>query len=174
MVRQSSFDARMPKINRMIESVLDKANNFIVGKISIGWTLFISNGLRLLQLSLSKPYIVPVLTEFETCLVWAAPSFNDMVCGLRERDLVRQTLGRYVPEKVSEKLLQEDGVLETEEARATVLFADIKGFTTMTEKLRSWRDYISAQRLFQRYGGNYWALRRGCDSISRRCNFSNI
>ena len=69
--------------------------------------------------------------------MWAAPSFNDMVCGLRERDLVRQTLGRYVPEKVSETLLQEDGVLETEEARATVLFADIKGFTTMTEKLRS-------------------------------------
>ena len=67
--------------------------------------------------------------------MWAAPSFNDMVCGLRERDLVRQTLGRYVPEKVSETLLQEDGVLETEEARATVLFADIKGFTTMTESL---------------------------------------
>ena len=91
----------------------------------------------MLQLSLLKPYVVAVLTEFETCLVWAIPSFNDMVCGLRERDLVRQTLGRYVPGKVAETLLQEDGVLETEEARATVLFADIKGFTTMTEKLRS-------------------------------------
>ena len=65
----------------------------------------------------------------------AAQSFNQMVHGLRERDLIRKTLGRYVPEKVAESLLKEDGVLETEEAIATVLFADIEGFTNLTESL---------------------------------------
>lgn len=65
----------------------------------------------------------------------AAQSFNGMVSGLLERDLIRQTLGRYVPAKVAETLLKEDGALETEEALATVLFADIEGFTKLTESL---------------------------------------
>lgn len=65
----------------------------------------------------------------------AALSFNKMVSGLRERDLIRQTLGRYVPKKVAESLLKENGVLTTEETVATVLFADIAGFTSLTENL---------------------------------------
>jgi len=65
----------------------------------------------------------------------AAQSFNQMIHGLRERDLIRKTLGRYVPEKIAESLLKENGVLETEEAVATVLFADIEGFTNLTESL---------------------------------------
>jgi len=65
----------------------------------------------------------------------AARSFNDMVGGLRERNLIRKTLGRYVPEKVAESLLQENGALKTEEIVATVLFADIENFTGLTESL---------------------------------------
>ncbi len=65
----------------------------------------------------------------------AARSFNEMVKGLKERDLIRKTLGRYVPKKVAESLLKEDGALQTEEAIATVLFADIEGFTQLTERL---------------------------------------
>lgn len=65
----------------------------------------------------------------------AAQSFNEMVSGLKERDLIRTTLGRYVPKKVAESLLEEGGALQTEETIATVLFADIEGFTRLTEKL---------------------------------------
>ncbi|NQW01768.1 MAG: hypothetical protein HQ483_18835 [Rhodospirillales bacterium] len=65
----------------------------------------------------------------------AAQSFNKMIVGLRERDLIRQTLGRYVPAEVAESLLKKNGVLPTEEAIATVLFADIEGFTYLTENL---------------------------------------
>ena len=65
----------------------------------------------------------------------AAQSFNEMVSGLKERDLIRSTLGRYVPKKVAETLLLDGGALETEETIATVLFADIEGFTRLTEKL---------------------------------------
>jgi class 3 adenylate cyclase len=71
------------------------------------------------------------ISEFDE----AAQSFNEMVVGLRERDLIRQTLGRYVPEKVAESLLKEDGALNTEETVATVLFADIEEFTNLTENL---------------------------------------
>jgi len=65
----------------------------------------------------------------------AAQSFNDMIKGLRERTLIRQTLGRYVPESIANTLLKDGGRLETEEAIATVLFADIEKFTNLTESL---------------------------------------
>lgn len=62
-------------------------------------------------------------------------SFNEMTKGLRERDLIRKTLGRYVPAKIAEALLKDKGELATEETIATVLFADMEGFTTLTENL---------------------------------------
>ena len=62
-------------------------------------------------------------------------SFNRMVDGLRERQLIRQTLGRYVPEEVARALLSTGGRIEPTEVRATVLFCDLAGFTSLTETL---------------------------------------
>ena len=62
-------------------------------------------------------------------------SFNRMVEGLRERQLIRQTLGRYVPEKVAHALLSAGGRIEPSEVRASVLFCDLTGFTSLTETL---------------------------------------
>ena len=62
-------------------------------------------------------------------------SFNRMVEGLRERQVIRQTLGRYVPEKVAHELLSAGGRIEPTEVRATVLFCDLVGFTSLTETL---------------------------------------
>ena len=62
-------------------------------------------------------------------------SFNRMVDGLRERQVIRQTLGRYVPEKIAHELLSAGGRIEPTEVRATVLFCDLAGFTSLTESL---------------------------------------
>lgn len=65
----------------------------------------------------------------------AASSFNHMIDGLKERETIRNLFGKYVPERVAEKLLAADGALEPQSAEATILFVDLAGFTTMSEQM---------------------------------------
>ena len=62
-------------------------------------------------------------------------SFNRMVAGLKESELVRETLGRFVPTDIARTLLTEGGELAPEQSEATVLFCDLEGFTSLTETL---------------------------------------
>ena len=62
-------------------------------------------------------------------------SFNRMVSGLRESELIRKTLGRFVPTDVAKSLLTEGGELAPRQSEATVLFCDLEGFTALTENL---------------------------------------
>ena len=65
----------------------------------------------------------------------AGNAFNNMVKGLRERALIRNTLGRFVPEKVATSLLAGGGDIEVQETEATIVFCDIEAFTQLTELL---------------------------------------
>ncbi|MEM7562179.1 MAG: adenylate/guanylate cyclase domain-containing protein [Pseudomonadota bacterium] len=80
----------------------------------------------------------------------AGTAFNNMVKGLRERQLMRDTLGRFVPEKVAASLLAGGGDIEVQQSEATILFCDIESFTQLTEQLgpvhivKVLNDYFSA------------------------------
>tara|TARA_Y100001934_G_C12386723_1_gene796578 strand:- start:1605 stop:2894 length:1290 start_codon:yes stop_codon:yes gene_type:complete len=65
----------------------------------------------------------------------ASIAFNRMVAGLQDREMIRRTLGRFVPEEVAQSLLSAGGELEVAQAQATVLFCDIEGFTALTERV---------------------------------------
>jgi len=65
----------------------------------------------------------------------ASMAFNNMVQGLRERKLIRDTLGRFVPEKIASSLLAGGGKLDVLQTEATILFCDIEAFTQLTETL---------------------------------------
>lgn len=61
--------------------------------------------------------------------------FNAMVEGLRERETIRETFGRYVDENVAATILDRQRDTNGEIREATILFTDIAGFTTIAEYL---------------------------------------
>ena len=75
----------------------------------------------------------PVQTDDE--LGKLAETYNDMIDGLRERELVRETFGRFVNPAVAKTILEHPERLGGEVCTATVLFTDIEAFTTLTESM---------------------------------------
>ena len=64
-------------------------------------------------------------------------SFNGMVAGLRDREYIRATFGRYVSEDVARKILssREAAALGGEERIVTVMLTDIRNYSTISERL---------------------------------------
>jgi adenylate cyclase len=64
-----------------------------------------------------------------------ASGFNTMVDGLKERDKLRTTFGKYMTASVMEHLMAGKVALGGESLEVTILFTDIRSFTTLSEKM---------------------------------------
>jgi adenylate cyclase len=64
-------------------------------------------------------------------------SFNDMIAGLKERDFISNTFGRYVDQEIAQELLSrpEASRMGGVKREVVILFADIRGFTPIAETL---------------------------------------
>jgi class 3 adenylate cyclase len=75
---------------------------------------------------------VPVVATDETGRL--AQSFNSMVEGLDERERLREAFGAYVDPGLAERVLREGSDFEGEEIDVSVLFLDIRDFTSFAER----------------------------------------
>ena len=79
---------------------------------------------------------LPVTSDDE--MGHAAGRFNEMVEGLSEREYLRDTFGKYVSKSVAAAILDNRdraGRVVDTTAEATLMFTDIEGFTSLSERL---------------------------------------
>ena len=78
---------------------------------------------------------------------------NEMIRGLAERETLRTAFGKYVTPEIRDEILAGRIPLEGERREATVLFADLRGFTPLVEHnapeevMESMRQYFTAMHL---------------------------
>lgn len=96
--------------------------------------------------------------------------FNRMTAGLGEREKLRDAFGRYVAPEIAEAILEGGAHLGGTTVHASVLFADIRGFTSLSERLRPaevvalLNRYVAAMDPAIRAAGG-WINKFGGDSI---------
>jgi class 3 adenylate cyclase len=102
---------------------------------------------------------VPVTTGDE--LGELAASFNQMVQGLAEREKIREAFGTYLDKSVAEYILSEGFSEEGVELEVSVLFCDVRDFTSFAAKADAKEVVAALNELFEivvpivtRHGGH--------------------
>ena len=102
---------------------------------------------------------VPVVCTDETGQL--AASFNAMVAGLFEREQLHEAFGAFVDPALTERVLAEGTHLRGEELDVSVLFLDVREFTTFAENAAAHEVVATLNRLYEavvpvilRHGGH--------------------
>lgn len=78
---------------------------------------------------------LPVIGNRKDEIATLIRSFEDMVKGLQEREKIRGVLDKVVSKDVADEILRTQIHLGGEDRVVTMLFSDIRGFSTLTENL---------------------------------------
>jgi adenylate cyclase len=117
---------------------------FLVGVglwAAIGLSLFVANSvagpLHDLEAAMARvehgdlSARAPVVSNDEIGRV--AEGFNRMLAGLRERDFIKDTFGKYVTREIRDEILAGRAGLEGQLREVTILFSDLRDFTPWVE-----------------------------------------
>ncbi len=64
-----------------------------------------------------------------------AESFDQMIEGLRERERIKETFGRFVTPEIAQAILENPPVPGGENTEVSILFSDVRNYTTICEQL---------------------------------------
>ncbi len=123
-------------------------NHGVVGRMVRSFTAISAAAGQVAEGRYGKP--LPVLGHDEIGRL--TESFNTMVEGLKERDFVTNTFGRYVDQGIARKLMQrpEASRLGGEKREVVILMSDIRGFTPFSETMPPDRIISFLNRYFSR------------------------
>ena len=136
LVDVNSYDAARARIEVMVD-VISTLFGIGVSAVFITRSLILPlNGLAVGMKNVAEGDLsvrLPITSNDEVGKVTG--EFNRMIDGLQERAFIRETLGKYVSEEVATQILKDRGRLAGEVRAATLVFIDIQGFTTLSERL---------------------------------------
>ena len=103
----------------------------LVSSLALGW-------LVVAQIAFNLGWILPVVAPIVGLIVAAAATVGvNYVFEVRARHLVREVFGRFVPAAVVREIIEADpkgDLLRASNHEVTVLFSDLRGFTTFSEQ----------------------------------------
>jgi adenylate cyclase len=76
-------------------------------------------------------------------------SFNEMMSGLSEREALREAFGSYVDPEVARRVVEEGALLEGDEVEVTIVFVDIREFTSFAENASAREVVAFLNRFFE-------------------------
>jgi adenylate cyclase len=153
IILQFSLDEKLAPARRLARWILAVSLGGIglAAGVGLGFARRLSRPVQQLarhtQLIASGDYTTKLNLRRQDELGDLANAFNHMSSGLAERDQVRDLLDKNVSPEVAAQLMQEGSALGGEERMVSVLFADLRGFTTMSEHMPP-RDVVA---LLNRY-----------------------
>lgn len=82
-------------------------------------------------------YGEPLPVESQDEIGRLAQSFNEMMAGLQEKDIISNTFGRYVDREIAREILSRPDAARMggQKREVVILFSDIRGFTPLAESL---------------------------------------
>jgi class 3 adenylate cyclase len=78
---------------------------------------------------------IPVTSDDESGVI--AENYNKMLSGLKEREFIRDTFGKFVTKEIAAEVLKNTETIQNgQKKRITVMFTDIENYTSITEEMQ--------------------------------------